>query len=85
MRKQLVIKCLKAGFVGLILLLLYAICYFARQMIESRRMGNHMGAHPLFILIAIYAGWKLFGATGVLLGPASLVIFQELYTENKKG
>lgn len=56
---------------------MYVICYLLRNMIEARKMGDRLGFHPIVTLCAVYAGWKLFGLAGFLLGPIGLVIVAE--------
>ena len=53
-----------AGFLAL-----YLACYFLREFMEARIMGNEIGLTPLESLAAIYVGWRLFGLTGFILGP----------------
>ena len=56
----------------------YLICYFLREFMEARVMGDKIGISPLQTLIAMYVGLKLFGLIGFLLGPAGYLIIREL-------
>lgn len=60
------------------LAVIYLICYFLREIMETRIMGNSMGLGPLESLAAIYVGLKLFGIAGVVLGPFGLITIREL-------
>jgi sporulation integral membrane protein YtvI len=56
---------------------LYLVCYFTRQLLEPRLMGNGTGLTPLESLIAIYVGLKLFGLWGLFLGPIAWLLVKE--------
>lgn len=65
----------KAG----ILLLAYLSCLLIRQITEPRMIGNKVGIKPLYTIISMYAGYKLFGVFGFLLGPVGVLVGKELY------
>lgn len=65
---------------GAILIVLYLICYFVRQFMETKIMGNKMGLSALETLISMYVGLLLFGFSGVLLGPVGLLMIEDLLT-----
>ena len=65
----------KAG----ILLLAYLSCLLIRQITEPRMIGNKVGIKPLYTIISMYAGYKLFGVFGFLLGPVGVLIGKEIY------
>lgn len=72
---------------GIVILALYLVCYFLRQFTETKVMGNRVGLSALETLISMYAGLRLFGAAGFLLGPMGLLIIQDLtrvYGEEEK-
>ena len=58
---------------------LYIICILIREAMEPRLIGDKVGIYPVAILIAVYAGLKLFGLIGIFLGPLGLVIIQQIY------
>lgn len=71
---------------GLVILALYAVCYFVREILEARIMGNKVGLSALETLISMYVGLKLFGIAGFFLGPVGLLLVEdlvELYWENE--
>lgn len=58
---------------GISLLVLYAVIVVIRYMIEPKVVGQQLGIHPLISLISIYAGAKIMGPIGVILGPTIAV------------
>lgn len=60
-------------------LLLYAACALLREFMEPRLIGQKVGVYPVGILIAIYAGLKLFGVWGIVKGPIGLVLIKQSY------
>lgn len=63
---------------GVVLLLLYVICYFVREILEAKMMGDKVGLSPLETLAAMYVGLQLFGLAGFLLGPIGLLLIEDL-------
>lgn len=51
------------------LLGLYATAAVARTILEPRLVGKQLGIDPLVTLMALYAGFKLFGLLGMILAP----------------
>lgn len=64
------------GNVGLSISLaaLYGITMVVRQTIEPKVLSTSMNLNPIAVLISLFAGFKLFGAVGLFVGPALLVI-----------
>lgn len=60
---------------GLGLLILYTITMIVRQIIEPKVLSSSMNLNPLAVLISLFAGLQMFGAVGLLAGPAILVLF----------
>jgi len=58
------------------LLILYGILAIVRQLIEPKILGTSLGLHPLATLMAVFIGLRLFGISGIILGPLSLIIFK---------
>ena len=54
---------------GIGLLAIYAVAWLSRSILEPKLVGRGLGLDPLATLIAIYAGWKLWGIVGMLLAP----------------
>lgn len=63
---------------GVGLLILYGVMVVIRQVAEARIIGKSIGVHPLATLIAMYAGVKIFGVTGFIIGPAVVVVLKAL-------
>lgn len=55
--------------VGVSMLILYGICLLVRQLSEPKIVGKQIGLHPLITLMTMYAGLKLIGFFGMILGP----------------
>lgn len=60
----------------LVIWLLWAII---KQIIEPKFVSSQMGLHPIFTLIGMYAGFKLLGVLGLILGPIMILIFKNLF------
>lgn len=58
------------------LLGIYAAATVSRTVLEPRLVGHQLGLDPLATLIALYAGYRIWGLPGMLLAPmiASVVI-----------
>ena len=85
-----VIIALFQGQVGtaLTLMAIYLICYFLREIMEARMMGNKVGLSALETLVSMYVGLKLFGVLGFILGPVGLLLIEDfvnLYKERDSG
>ncbi len=59
--------------------ILYVVCSFVRQFLEPRLIGARLGYPPIAVLMSIYIGVHVYGASGVLLGPISAFLIWELY------
>jgi predicted PurR-regulated permease PerM len=58
---------------GIALLVLYGIITVVRYMIEPKVVGQQLGIHPVLTLMSMFAGLKLIGAAGLILGPTTVV------------
>lgn len=63
---------------GIVVLVLYVVCYLVRQFLEARIMGNQVGLSALETLMSMYVGLELFGVAGFLLGPIGLLLIEDL-------
>ena len=59
-----------------VLITLFVIATFLREILEPKLLGKELGMKPLFVLIAVYVGAKLFGIGGILLGPVALTVLK---------
>ena len=64
---------------GIGLLVLYALCSVSRAFLEPRFLGKQIGLNPLLTLIALYAGYRLFGILGMILLPFAVILLKQLY------
>lgn len=63
---------------GFGLLALYAAASLTRTVLEPHLVGKQIGLHPLFTLMAFYAGYRLFGILGMLLLPITVMLIKPL-------
>lgn len=61
--------------------LLWIFMSVVRQLIEPRIVGNEIGIHPIFTLIAMYTGFKLMGVIGLFIGPIMLIILKSIFSD----
>lgn len=74
----ILLQFLKGNYVAAaVVLCLYAGCALLREFLEPKLIGNKVGIWPVGILLAIFAGMKLFGVPGIIKGPISFVIICE--------
>lgn len=59
-------------------LVLYVICISVREFLEPKLIGKGLGIAPVLMLLAIYAGLRLFGVSGLIKGPLALIVIHEL-------
>ncbi len=64
---------------GIGLLILFGIITVIREVIEPKLIGSSIGMHPLLTLIAMYAGYRLFGLWGILLLPPLVNLAKTLF------
>jgi len=62
-----------------ILFTIYLICQIVREILEPKLIGNRIGIKPLYTLISMYVGIKLFSIAGFFLGPIGLLIIITVY------
>lgn len=58
---------------GFKLTLLYGLVLVVRQVMEAKIVSANLGLHPLETLLAMYAGLKILGLAGLVLGPIILI------------
>lgn len=62
---------------------LYIVVTLTRSALEPKLLGRHLGLDPLVTLMALYAGYKLWGIGGMILAPLLAVIAIQLVPERK--
>ena len=65
---------------GVGLLVLYVVITVVRQVAEPHLLGKSFGLHPLLMLTAFYAGVRLFGFAGILIGPLAALLLKSLFS-----
>ncbi len=55
----------------------------ARQILEPRLVGSNMGLHPLTAVVALYLGIRVFGASGVVIGPITALMLRVVYRAHR--
>ena len=60
------------------LLGVYAAVAVTRTVLEPRLVGRQLGLDPLVTLVALYAGYRLWGIGGMILAPLLAVVISQL-------
>lgn len=66
-------------YTAAMLFTIFLICQVVREILEPKLIGNRIGIKPLYTLIAMYVGVKLFAIAGFFLGPIGLLIIITIY------
>lgn len=61
------------------LFLLYGVISVVRQVAEPHLVGKSIGLSPVMMLVAFYAGLRLFGVPGLFIGPGLMLLFKSLW------
>ena len=69
-------------FYGMFLIALSWSFFFIRRILEPKVMGTQTGLHPLVALMSIYAGWRMFGVLGAIVGPIGVMVILNLIAAN---
>lgn len=56
----------------------FIACYFAREFLEPKLMGDKMGVSPLMTLTGIYVGYRLFGFPGMFAGALTVIFMMDI-------
>ncbi len=75
----------KNYYLGIGLLIVYGCVAVVRQIAEPKIVSGSLGTHPLLTLAFMYAGFKLFGIFGMLLGPAAALATKSLLFPSDEG
>ena len=70
---------------GIGLLGIYATVSLIRSALEPRLVGRHLGLDPLLTLMALYAGFRIWGIGGMLLAPMLTVTAIQVLPEKSPG
>lgn len=66
------------------LLGIYVVVSLLRSVMEPRLVGKQLGLDPLITLVAIYAGYQLWGLPGILLAPVLAVVVTQFLPKREK-
>ncbi len=64
---------------GIGLIVIYLAVIFTRQMIEPKIVSENIGVYPVFTLMSMYLGYKIFSIGGMILGPVILILTVSFY------
>ena len=62
---------------------IYIVISLTRSMLEPKLVGRHLGLDPLVTLMALYAGYKVWGFGGMILAPMLAVTALQIVPERK--
>ena len=57
----------------------YLLCQITRQFLESKLLGDTLGLAPIYFVMSLFVGISLYGLTGVILGPFSILLIKTIY------
>lgn len=63
---------------------IYVVISLTRSALEPKLVGHHLGLDPLVTLMALYAGYKLWGIGGMILAPLLAVTATQIVPDRKK-
>ena len=61
-----------------VLITVYIITYFVREIMESKCLGDKLNIEAFTMMVIIFAGFILYGVMGFILGPVSYCIIKAL-------
>ncbi len=61
--------------------ILYLIITIVRQLVEPKIISKNIGVHPIFTLIAMYTGFRLFGFLGFIFGPIIMFMLKNIFSK----
>lgn len=61
---------------------LYAIITVVRNFAEPKIIGRQIGINPLFTLVSMFLGLKLFGTLGLILFPVAFITVVKFYKQD---
>ena len=57
---------------------IYVTTMLIRSALEPRLLGHQLGVNPLVMLVALYAGSRIWGVGGMILAPILTVTAKQL-------
>ncbi|MDR3120194.1 MAG: sporulation integral membrane protein YtvI [Clostridiales bacterium] len=65
-------------FTGVGLIVLFLVCSGLRRVIEPKILSRSIGVNVLVTITAMYAGLRLIGVTGLILGPITYLLLRSI-------
>ncbi len=65
-------------FQAAVIAALMGVQFILRKGAEPRVVGSNVGIHPLAILMSVYVGVRVFGASGIVIGPLFVIIIKAI-------
>lgn len=56
----------------------FIACYFLRELLEPKLMGEKMGVNSIVMLLGIYTGYRLFGFLGMFAGAFVVILLTDV-------
>ncbi len=66
---------------GILMAAAYVGTVVIRQVLEPRIVGRKLGLYPLVTMMAMYAGYRLFGVLGLIGGPILMSVLRAVLKE----
>ena len=63
---------------GISILGLLIFISLVRQFLEPKIVSTNIGVNPLYTLIAMYVGFKIYGIIGLIIGPIVMVVLMSV-------
>lgn len=67
---------------GILMAAAYVGTVIIRQVLEPRIVGRNLGLYPLVTMMAMYAGFRLFGVLGLIGGPVMMGVLRAVLKES---
>lgn len=68
---------------GVCLIVIFLVANTLREFLEPKLIGERIGVCPIVMVAAVYIGICVYGISGVILGPVSLILVEEIWREVK--
>ncbi len=66
-------------FLGAGLIILYLLITVVRNFAEPKIVGSKTGISPLFLLLTVFLGLRLFGGVGIIILPVTFIVTVKYY------
>lgn len=64
---------------GVGMIVIYVVIILVRRFVEPKLVSDKIGLHPIFTLVSMYVGYKLWSVIGMIIGPIVLMLLISLY------